>query len=234
MHPKPIFTISAICTLVISSAWLNKTDKVIQIDISSGLNTRSVTTLTKGKFVPYSNGVDKQNGYFTASAAQLNEDDDKHALPDDPLIPANEHHPAILLHYKNGDGVKYQTKYIIDTSSFIIKVPPHNYSGLYFSLTSAYGASKLQFDLIYKDGTAVKNFTLPDWFNDVADNDPNLSYVVHNMGKWSSANKLVEKDHHNIHALNIHPDAGRMLTAVRLKNLSATYLVFWAVTGITK
>ncbi|HTH82317.1 MAG TPA: hypothetical protein VL490_05260 [Mucilaginibacter sp.] len=234
MYPKSPLIISAAGALLICSSWLYKAEKTVQIDISPVLNTRSVTTLSKGKFVPYTNGVDKQNGYFTASAAVLNGDDAQHALPDNPLIAANEHHPAILLHYNNDDAVKHQTRYITDTSSFTIKVPSHHYSGLYLSLTSAYGASKLQFDLIYKDGTEVKNFILPDWFNDVADNDANLSYVVHNMGKWSNTNKMVEKDHHNIHALNIHPDAGRVLTAVRLKNLSATYLVFWAATGIAK
>ncbi len=238
MFRKPIskylLITGLISALLMNSAFLFKAGEVIQIDVNHILNTRSVTTLTKGELITWTNGVDKQNGYLTMAAAKFKGDTDPHALPDDPLIAANEHHPAILLHYANDEGVKYQTRYLSDTGSFIIKVPPNKYSGLYLSLTSAYGDSKLQLELMYKDGAETKNIVLPDWFKDVPDNDPDFSYVVHNMGKWGNKNTLTEKDHHNIHALNIHPDAGRVLTAVRLRNLSKTYILFWAATGVVK
>lgn len=227
-----LWLIGALVTLVISTAFLYKTEKVIQVDINSVLNGRTVTTLTKGELVTWTNGVDRQNGYLTMAAAKFKGDADPHALPDESLIAANEHHPAILLHYSNNDGIKNQTRLIADTGEFTFKVPANKYSDLYVGVTSAYGAAPLQFDLIYKDGTEQKSFTVPDWFKDIPDTDPDFSYIVHNMGKWGKQNTLTEKDHHNIDALNIHPDAKRVLTAVKLRKLTGGYLLFWSATGV--
>jgi hypothetical protein len=232
---KYLLVIAVIGSLTISSGYLPQTVKVIQIDISGLLNTRSVTTLTSGKLVPWTNGVDRQNGYLTMAAALFNKETNPKAIPDNSLIPANGHHPAILLHYANTDGVKNQTRLLADTGgSFTLNVPKNRYSDLYLCLTSAYGKSKLQYDLIYSDGTESKYVVVPDWANDVSDNDPDFSYVVHDLAKWSNKGTLTETDHHNIHALNVHPDAGRTLTAVNVKNLSKTYMLFWAATGVVK
>jgi hypothetical protein len=224
----------AIGALIISSGYLYKANRVVQIDVRRILNTRSVTTLTKGTLITWENGVDKQNGYLTLSASLSNGDINPHALPDNPLIAANEHHPEILLHYANNEGKKNQTTFIADSGQLIIKVPHKNYTALYLSLTSAYGASHLQFDLVYKDGTEVKNFVLPDWWKDILDNDPDFSYVVHDMGKWGKRNDMTEKNHHNIDALNIHPDPDRVLEVVKLRKLPGGYLVFWGATGVVK
>lgn len=226
---QSILVVIATGALVLS-AYTYK-EETIQIDVSSLLNTRPITTLTKGNLVPWTNGVDRENGYMTVSASIYNSDKAPKALPDDPLIPADMHHPAILLHYSNNDGSKYQARYPADTNAFTINVPANNYKGLYICLTSAYGNSRISVDLIYKDGTEQKNFTVPDWYKDIPDTDPDFSYVVHDMAKWGK-NKMAETDHHNIDALNVHPDAKRTLTAVRVKNLSKTYIVFWAATGV--
>lgn len=233
-HKFLFITLITSC-LIISSGYLYQTDKVIQIDVSSLLNTRSVTTLTNGKVVPWTKGVDRENGYLTMSAALFNKETNPKAIPDNSLIPANEHHPAILLHYTNNDGTKYQTRLLADTGgSFTLKVPSKNYSDLYVCLTSAYGKTKLQYELVYNDGIEVKTITVPDWANDVPDNDPNFSYVVHDLAKWTDKGFRTENDHHNIHALNIHPDEKRVLTAVNVKNQSKTYMLFWAATGVVK
>lgn len=232
---KKTFLIALLSILLITLALgftsYKSSYEVIQIDVSSLLNCRPITTLTNGNLVPWTNGVDRENGYMTMSASIHNGDKDSKALPDDPLIPANAHHPAILLHYANNDGTKYQARYPADTNAFTIKTPANNYKDLYICLTSAYGNSKIAVDLIYKDGTEQKIFTVPDWYKDIPDTDPDFSYVITNMAKWSK-NKMTETDHHNIDALNIHPDAKRTLTAVKVKNLSKTYLVFWAATGV--
>jgi hypothetical protein len=236
MHPKSLnkylLTLCAVGLLLTGSAYLYLPGKAIQIDITPLLNTRSVTTLTKGVFVRWTNGVDKQNGYLTKSAAELNEDNDKYALPDEPLIAANSHHPAILLHYKNEEGVKNQTRLITDTGEFVIKVPANQYSDLYLGFTSAYGTSSLRFELLYKDVADKKSFIVPDWFTDIPDNDPDFSYIVHNLAKWDNRIKLTEKDHHNIDALNIHPDPKRVLTAIKLKMVRGSYLLLWSATGV--
>lgn len=225
---------TAICALFISSSGFYKAHKVIQIDVSTLLNARCVTTLTEGKLVTWTKGIDKDNGYLTMSAAVFNNDKDPHALPDNSLFPANQWHPEILLHYSNEDGTQNQTRCIEDSGEFIITVPRHKYSDLYLSLTSSYGTSSLYFELTYTDGVELRNFIVPDWFKDIPEKDPDFSYVAQNMGKWGSNNNLKEKDHHNIDALNIHPNPKRILTAIKLKKSPGGYLVFWAATGVLK
>jgi hypothetical protein len=222
----------AFSTLIFSAGYQYQTNKVIQIDISGLLNTRPVTTLTNGKLIPWTKGVDRENGYLTTAAAVANGETNPKAIADDPLIAANEHHPAILLHYNNKDGSKNQAMLLADTNSITITTPKNRYADFYICLTSAYGKSNLKYDLIYSDGVEVKFITVPDWANDVPDNDPNFSYVVHDLAKWTDKHVRTENDHHNIHALNVHPDSKRVLTGVRVKNLSKTYVLFWAATGV--
>lgn len=231
---KYSFNVLAVSALVITSAYVNQRSKVIQVDISSLLNVRPVTTLTNGKIVPWTKGVDRENGYLTMSAAKFNGETDPKAIADDPLILATSHHPAILLHYNNSDAAKPQAMLVADTNAFTIKTPKNKYDDFFICLTSAYGKSKLQYELVYADGSEAKNITVPDWANDVPDTDPDFSYVVHDLAKWTDKSFRTENDHHNIHALNVHPDSKRVLTAVRVKNLSKTYLLFWAATGVVK
>lgn len=229
-----IIVLSALGALFFGSGFHSKTDKIIQIDVSNILNTRSVTTLTKGKPVTWTTGIDKENGYLTMAASSFMGDQDPHALPDNPLFPDNPSHPEIFLHYSNESGKQNQTLCLPDTGEFVIRVPKYKYADLYLSLTSSYGYTALQFELTYHDGMELKNFVLPDWFKDIPENDPDFSYVAHNMGKWGNKNNLNEKDHHNIDALNIHPNPNRILTAIKLKKSHGGYLVFWAATGVVK
>jgi hypothetical protein len=231
---KCLIGVSALWSFANHSVYHSKTDSVIQIDVSAVLNARSVTTLNKGNLVTWSTGIDKANGYLTMAAATFMGDQDPHALPDDPLFLANSSHPGILLHYSNEAGTQNQTRCIPDSGEFAFQVLNHKYSDLYLSLTSSHGASSLQLELTYTDGVERRNFVLPDWYDDIPDNDPDLSYVVHNRGKWGSKNNLNEKDHHNIDALNIHPNPRRTLTSVKLRKLPGGYLVFWAATGVVK
>lgn len=103
---------------------------------------------------------------------------------------------------------------------------------MYLSLTSAEGGSQLQFELTYKDGVEIKDFWLPDYYNDIVARDTVLSYVVHDLGKWDNQNKMVEINHHNIDALNIYPNPKRILVHVKVKKTVGGYLVFWAATGV--
>jgi hypothetical protein len=236
MQLKPtsrfLFIALIFSSLIISAGFQYQTNKVVQIDIRDLLNIRPVTTFTNGKLIPWTKGVDHENGYLTTAAALATGETNPKAIADNPLIPANEYHPAILLHYDNNDGSKNQAILLSDTNSFVVKIPKSRYSDLYICLTSAYGKSNLQYELIYNDGTEVKTISVPDWANDVPDNDPNFSYVVHNLAKWTEKHFRTENDHHNIHALNVHPDTKRVLTAVSVKNLSKTYVLFWAATGV--
>ena len=229
---KCLIAFTVVAVLIINSGYFNKPEQVIQIDVSAVLNTRSVTTLTKGIPVTWATGIDRENGYLTMAASAFMGDTDPHALPDNPLFPANRSHPEIMLHYSNEDGTGNQTRCITDSGEFSFKVPKEKYADLYLILTSSYGVSSLHFELIYQDGVDMKNFVVPDWFKDIPENDPDFSYVAHNMGKWGKKNNLNEKDHHNIDALNIHPDPKRILTAIKLIKSPGGYLVFWAATGV--
>ncbi|MEO6330703.1 MAG: hypothetical protein ABIO55_17345 [Ginsengibacter sp.] len=231
---KFLLALLAPMALIISSAVTHKQAKVIQINVSEVLNTRSVTTLKNKKLTTWTTGIDRDNGYLTMAAASFMGDHDPHALPDNSLFPANQSHPEILLHYSNKAISKNQTRCIPDSGEFVFKVPNHKYSDLYVSVTSSYGTSSLGFELTYADGVESKTFILPDWFKDIPENDPDFSYVAHNMGKWGDKNILKEKDHHNIDALNIHPNPDRVLKNVKLKKLPGGYLVFWAATGVVK
>lgn len=223
----------AIVIFITCTAYFKKADTVIQIDIGNLLNARPVTTLNNGKLLTWTKGVDSGNGYLTIAAAKFNGESDSHALPNNPLIAASSHHPNILLHYSNSESLKKsQARCITDTSELEIKIPKNKYSDLYLCFTSAYGSSLIQIEIIYKDGKEIKEFTVPDWYNDIPENDTNLSYVIHDLGKWNIKNVLSEKNHHNIDALNIHPNPARILTAIKLKKGTAGYLVFWAATGV--
>ncbi|GAA4091130.1 hypothetical protein [Mucilaginibacter panaciglaebae] len=220
------------CGMLVSSAYIAQDNKVVQIDITRSLNVRPVTVLADGTLVHWTKGVDRENGYMTTAAAKVNGDQNSNALPDNPVIPATGKHPAIQLYYNNKYASGNQAMLLADSDTFTLKIPKSKYADFFICLTSAYGKSKLEYDLVYSDGTDTKNITVPDWANDVADNDPDFSYVVHDLPKWSNTGKQTEPNHHNIHALNIHPDRKRTLTAVQLKNNSKTYLLLWAATGV--
>jgi hypothetical protein len=212
-----------------------QTGKTIQVNISKLFNARPVTTVIDGKLQSWVTGIDgggKGDGYLTMAAALLNGDKTSHALPDDPLIPANSAHPAILLHYKNG-GKDNQTRNIAGADSFSVEVPHEKYSGFYLGLTSSEGPSQLHITLTYADGFEIKDFTVPDYYNDIPEGDANLSYAVHDLAKWGPGNKMTESDHHNIDVLNIHPDPKRVLKKVTVSKGKAGYMVFWAATGVT-
>ncbi|HEY9534677.1 MAG TPA: hypothetical protein VIQ77_09080 [Mucilaginibacter sp.] len=228
---KSIAMAALACGVLVNSGYTTRYSiGATQMDVVDLLNVRPVTTLTGGKLVHWTKGVDRENGYLTASAAKFNGEADSKALPDNPMIPADNHHPEILLNYKNDDATGYQAR-LLDTDTFTFQTFTGKYGDLYICLTSAYGKSELQCTLLYNDLTEQRNVTVPDWANDVPDNDPDFCYVVHDLPKWSNTGKQTEPNHHNIHALNLHPNPTHVLKSVSIKNLSKTYLLFWAATG---
>ncbi|SDP98223.1 hypothetical protein SAMN05428975_4665 [Mucilaginibacter sp. OK268] len=234
MKPKTILLI-IFYTLMVFRVCGQQPGREIQINIDTLLNARPVTTLTHGKLVTWSKGIDgdgQGDGYLTMAAALFNKDKDPHALPDHPGIEATPEHPSITLHYKNSAGTGYQAHFVSGEGSFGFYVPPKRYMGMYLSLTSAEGGSQLQIELTYKDGVAVKDFWLPDYYNDIIARDTSLSYVVHDLAKWDKKNNMAERNHHNIDALNIYPDPRRVLLHIKVKKGTAGYLLFWAATGV--
>jgi hypothetical protein len=226
-----VFVSSIACINQIST----KESKVVQFDISKILNARPVTTIINKKLFTWTKGIDGNgigDGYLTLSAALLNGDKDPHALPDNPLFPANNSHPEIKLHYSNKDTLDNQACAIAGEAEVEFSVPQAKYKDIYLALTSAEGASSLQVQFKYADGNEVKNFILPDYYLDLKPDDPDLCYLAHDLAKWGNKNNMTEKDHHNIDLLNIHPDPARKLKSITISKTKAGYLVFWAAAGI--
>jgi hypothetical protein len=223
--------------LLFSSVSSGKKEQVVQINIDKILNARPVTTLTDGKLVTWTKGIDgngEADGYLTMAAALFNGDKDPKALPDNPLFTPTDKHPEVLLHYSNHDGVSKQAVAINGTGSFSFDVPAKKYSGLFLAFTSAEGASQIKVSLKYTDGVESKSFEVPDYYKDIPADDPDFCYLAHDLAKWGKTNNMTEKDHHNIDLLNIHPDENRKLVSIQVEKSEAGYLVFWAATGVKK
>ncbi|HEY2581839.1 MAG TPA: hypothetical protein VGI43_08535 [Mucilaginibacter sp.] len=211
----------------------NKT--TIQFNINHLLNARPVTVLKNKNLITWTKGIDGNgagDGYLTLSAALFNGDKDPHALPDGGLFPANDSQPEIKLHYSNNDALHDQACAIMGQGMVEFSVPNNKYKAIYLALTSAEGPSSLQVHFKYTDGVEVKDFVLPDYYNDIPANDPNVCYLAHDLAKWGNKNNMTEKDHHNIDLLNIHPDPSRKLKSIAISKTKPGYLVFWAAAGV--
>ena len=231
-----IFLVFAFCIL-----WINnfpvqeKKDNVIQFDINKILNARPISTLTNNKLVTWTKGIDGNgigDGYLTLSTALSKGDKDPHALPDDPLFPANGSHPEIQLHYSNADSLHNQATAIPGAGSVAFNVPKDKYTSVYLALTSAEGPSALKIQLSYSNGIEIKDFLLPDYYQDLPLNDSSFCYLAHDLAKWGNKNNMTEKDHHNIDLLKVRADPNRVLKSIIISKNKPGYLVFWAAVGV--
>ncbi|HEY4322734.1 MAG TPA: hypothetical protein VGN20_02080 [Mucilaginibacter sp.] len=230
-----ITTVAFLSFLFWTSAPSQEDTKAIQFNINHLLNARPVTVLYNKKLVTWTKGIDGNgvgDGYLTLSAALFNGDKDPHALPDESLFPANNSHPEIKLHYSNKDTLHSQACAVAGEGTVEFSVPNNKYKAVYLALTSAEGPSSLQIHFKYTDGVEVKDFVLPDYYNDIPANDANVCYLAHDLAKWGNKNNMTEKDHHNIHLLNIHPDPARKLKSITISKTKPGYLVFWAAAGV--
>lgn len=230
------FSIFLHLSVLLTAATLPKKEKVIQMDVHKVLNARSVTTLTDGKLITWTTGIDGNglaDGYLTMSAALFQGDKEPKALPDNPLFPATKDHPEVLLHYSNRNTRNNQTLAIKGKGAFELVVPSKIYTRLFLAFTSAEGASSIEVDLYYGKEKETMAFTVPDYYMDIPSSDPNFCYLAHDLAKWGPKNNITEKDHHNIDLLTIHPDTSRKLTRIAVHKSEGGYLVFWAATGVT-
>ena len=213
---------------------LSTADTVVQIPVGALLKARAVTTLTDGKLVTWTMGIDGNgggDGYLTQAASTFHGDKNIKALPDDALIPADARHPAIQLHYANEDGVGNQTRDMHGADSFTVPLPPAVYSKVFLIFTSSEGSSTLTFTLTYADSTATKTVELPDYFNVIAAGDANCFNLVNDLAKWSKTNAVAENNHHFVDGVELHP-AGRVLKSIKVAKTAKAYVVFWGATGI--
>src|SRR2546423_9279982 len=159
----------AVLTLVMGFAGAAKADQVIQVPVNTLLNARAVTTLTGGRLVPWTVGVDGgglADGYMTAAASRFNNDPPTlKALPDDGRFPQDARHPEVILHFSNdADPASQQTHYVRGAGTFSFAVAPATYSRMFLFFTSSEGSSVLAVRMMYADATEVLNITVPDYF----------------------------------------------------------------------
>jgi|WetSurMetagenome_2_1015567.scaffolds.fasta_scaffold00045_3 hypothetical protein len=210
-------------------------DITMQIDVKSILNARAVSTYSNGKMYTWTRGIDGNgygDGYLTMSAALHMGNVNPHALSDTGKFAANGSHPEIVLNYSNADSTNPQTHYLSGADSVSFSVPLGNYSKLFLVLTSSEGTSTVHVTLTYSGSVETRDYVVPDYYNDIAANDTNFCYVAHDLAKWGTQNNMTEATHHNIDALNVHPNPAKMLTGVKLSKTAAGYLVFWGATGV--
>jgi hypothetical protein len=211
--------------------------EVIQVDVRSILTGRAVTTLTGGKLVPWTKGVDGAglaDGYMTLEASVVNGDKNADALPDDGCFKATALHPFVKLNFTNADGRGSQTRSVEGEGEFTFPVPGKLYKEIFVFLTSAEGPSHLHFKLAYVDGTfEQRDVLLPDYYNDAPAGDTNIFSLATNLAKWNASGRMTERDHHHIHGVDLHPDARKELVSVQVGKTAPGYLVFWGATGVT-
>src|ERR1035437_4080404 len=83
-----------------------RASEVIQVDVRPILTGRAVTTLTDGKLVPWTKGVDgagRADGYMTLEASVANGDKNARALPDDGCFKATAEHPFVRLNFTRSE-----------------------------------------------------------------------------------------------------------------------------------
>jgi hypothetical protein len=211
--------------------------EVIQMDVRPILTGRAVTTLTDGKLVPWTKGVDgagRADGYMTLEASVVNGDKNAKALPGDGCFKTTAVHPFVRLNFTNADGKGFQTRSVEGEGEFAFPVPARRYKKMLVFMTSAEGPSHLRFKLAYVDGMVEqREILLPDYYNDAPAGDTNVFSLATDLAKWDSSGRMKEPGHHYIHGVDLHPAAGKELVSVQVGKTAPGYLVFWGATGVT-
>jgi len=199
-------------------------------------NARPLSTLTNGKIITWTTGIDgggRGDGYLTHAAALFNSDKEPHALPDSSLIPANEQHPAIKLHYDNADDQHNQTYNMAGEDSVKFNFSDRKCDTIYLALTSSEGPSDISVTFGHKFSPPVtKSFVVPDYYDDIKPNNSDFCYLVHDLAKWGPKNNMTEKDHHNIDLLKIDVSHQTYIRSITIKKGKRGYLVFWAAAAV--
>jgi hypothetical protein len=223
-------------------------DTVVQLDVDSVLDGRSVSTAANGVVTPWSagDGLDADDGFVTTAVETILKTQGKTAdgkvdpaMPDDGSFAANAQHPAIQLHVSDtAPATSPQTHEVPRTGgaqSFAFDVPPATYAKLFLVITSSYGAGDLTVTLSYAGSAAptVAKVALPDWgVGGAAAGDPVFFNLIQGLHKWTSTDQEVDTPTHGITGLTLSPTPTAMLTGVRVEKTNDAQVVFWGATGV--
>lgn len=221
--------------LILASLFLMRVapgEEVLQLDVSDVFNMRPMSTVVGGKLVTMSDNIDGAGGVATTSAAATYGSPDPHALPDDGKFAATDKHPAFVLPYATDDGKKNLARRSAGGDAFILTVPAKHYMKLFFFLSSGQGTSKIQVKLKYADHTLdTHDATVPDWFWLLKPEEQDWCYVATDLSKWGPQ-KMLEKSHHSIFGLDIHPDPSKVLEKILVSKSDSGIMVFYGATGV--
>jgi len=231
-------SLAVLSGLSMSFSGIARADQTVQVPLLNFMTARAVTTLTGGKLVPWTMGIDgggAADGYMTAAASKFHNDPaNLKALPDNGTFAADARHPEVVLHFSNdADATSQQTYWVKGMGNFTFPVPPATYSKMFLFLTSSEGASALKISLTYADATTdVSNVNLPDYYADVSPTDLVLFNLASDLPKWTKTGTVAETNHHNLTGVEIHPAAAKMLSSIKIEKTANGYLVFWGATGV--
>ena len=239
-----ILSVAAVLAIARAAA----ADTVVQLDVDSVLDGRSVSTVTNGVVTPWStgDGLDAEDGFVTTAVETILKTQGKTAdgkvdpaLPDDGAFPANGQHPAIQLHVSNAaPATSPQTHQVPRTGgaqSFTFDVPPATYAKMFLVITSSYGAGDLTVTLSYAANAAptVVKIALPDWgVGGAAAGDPVFFNLIQGLHKWTSTDQEVDTPTHGITGVTLSPTPTATLTSIRVEKTNEAQVVFWGATGI--
>ena len=226
-------TVTLILFLVVQNGF---SAEVINIDVSSILNSRAVTTYSNSTFYPWTNGTDNSsNGYITYTAAMAANLKSPKTLPDDGFISMTTKHPDVQLNYNNAENIKNQTCFYNTSGSFEFQVPQKYYSNMMLFFTSGASAG-LTITLTYSTGSPItKTVTVPKYDDNTFETNPtylNWFYLVKDVGKFSQTNVQKMAGNHNINGVELLPDVNRLLVSIKVTKPN-NWLNFWGATGIT-
>ena len=226
----PIYSIVLACTALAASA----AEPVTQVDLGPLLNARIVTTLTAGRLVPWRDALDGiTSGEATHAAAVAIGEPFSQALPDDGIFPETDAHPRVALSFSNAEGSANQVRRSLAADSYVIPVPPARYSQFWIIVMSGYGESTVHLSLTYAEGPpGTTDMVIPDWYFPIKQGTPHAVNLASDMGKWSSSNHLMEKDHHFLHAFDLSPDPKRVLVGVAVSKTAKAVLTLWGATAV--
>src|SRR6266436_5087889 len=146
MKPRKVpHCLTMVPVLTLALLGTARADQTVQVPLDTFMTARAVTTLTGGKLVTWTMGIDgggAADGYMTAAASKFHNDPPTlKALPDDGKFAANARHPDVALHFSNdADATSQQTYWVKGMGSFTFPVPPATYSKMFLFLTSSEGA----------------------------------------------------------------------------------------------
>jgi hypothetical protein len=205
---------------------------VVQVDVSKLLNARVVTTFSDNKVIPLTINLDGAGGVATKAASDALKTNNDHTVPDDGKFAANADHPEIDLHFSNDDGKGFQVRRMPKEEDFSFDVPANKYARMFLIFTSgAAGPAPMQVTLTYQDkSTETRDIICPDWWTNLDDKNKDVVYVASNLAKFGTKNTILEKDHHNIFGIDIHPAKDKVLSSVKVHK-TKPLVCFWGATG---